>query len=243
MSKRLRSLASKLWDTDSPSPKRCLVDVDDKHELQLENAHLKEELQRLQAETHELRRRSMSTFETQHGLVDLSKFNEPWIKSLRQDVICLPRLCEEILPELLETGGCGGKVTFDIHPNPKATASQVACHVQRRVSALSSKHPAVYKVGITGNPFRRWAHSVYGYSRDRIEKWQGMKIIAITADSFSAALLETMLITSFKDSPGCRNERPGGESAASHAGPFFTYTVYRVLVPPPRVVSCGASSA
>lgn len=123
-----------------------------------------------------------------------------------------------------------------------ATSSNVASHVQRR-TGLSAKHPCVYKVGITGNPFRRWSHPTYGYSRDRFERWQGLKVIAITADSFSASLLETMLITAFKGSPGCRNERPGGESAASHAGPFFTYVLYRVLTPPPRVVSSVSSGA
>ena len=67
-----------------------------------------------------------------------------------------------------------------------------------------------------------------------------MKPICVTESSFSAALLECMLISKFKGTPGCRNERPGGETASPGEGPHFTYLVYRVLTPPPRTVSHGA---
>lgn len=244
MRKRFRSMASKLWDPDSsPSPDRSVrVDVT-KSELQLENEHLREKVLSLQAEIHQLKLRSTLPHDLHKGPVDLSGFKEPWICKLRQDVVCLPRLATEILPQLQKTTNCDGRITFDIAKNPKATASQVARHVERSVSNLSSEHPAVFKMGITASPVHRWCHPVYGYSRDRKEKWQGMKILSVNADSFSAALLESFLISKFKGTPGCRNENPGGETASPGDGPFFTYVVYRILVPPPRVVSYAVCPA
>lgn len=252
MGKRLRSLASKLWDTDSsPSPKRStgctLVAQHGQNELQLENEHLKQQVQRLQAEIHELKQCAASPQYHQHGNLDLKAlgFKEPWIDSLRHDCVNLTRVTAEILPDLLETDYCNGKIIFDIPKNPKATASQVAKHHERCVSKLSSKHPAVFKIGITGNPVARWRHSVYGYCRDR-EDWQGMLIMSVSSTSFAAALLETMLISIYRDTPGCRNQRPGGETASDSDGPYFTYVVFKELAPPPispRVVSCAQRPA
>lgn len=244
MRKRFRSMASKLWDPDSsPSPDRSVRVDAPKSELQLENEHLREKISSLQAEIHELKLRSTWPHDLHNGPVDLKGFNEPWIDKLRQDVACLPRLATEILPQLQETTNCDGRIISDIPKNPKATASQVARHVECRVSKLSSEHPAVFKIGITASPVHRWCHRVYGYGRDRKEKWQGMKILSVNADSFSAALLESFLISKFKGTPGCRNENPGGETASPGDGPFFTYVVYRILVPPPRVVSYAVCPA
>ena len=176
MGKRFRSMASKLWDPDSsPSPDRSVHVNVTKNELQLENEHLREKVLSLQAEIHQLKLRSTLPHDLHKGPVDLSGFKEPWICKLRQDVACLPRLATEILPQLQETSNCDGKITFDIPTNPKATASRVARHVERSVSNLSSEHPAVFKMGITASPVHRWCHPVYGYGRDRKEKWQGMK--------------------------------------------------------------------
>lgn len=245
MGKRLRSMASELRGF-SPSPERPGFHHQDSpktNELQLENEHLKQQVCNLQKEIHELRLRASQPHDDDHhdGCVDLfaQGFNEPWISSLRPDVLGLRRLSAEILPNLLETGYCDGKIGFDIPKNPKATASQVIQHVERCVSRLSSKHPAVFKIGITQDPVGRWQNKVYGYCRDR-EKWQGMKIMSISSTSFAAGLLETMLINKYRGTPGCRNERPGGESAAPSDGPHFTYVVFKVLTPPPiapRVVS------
>ena len=159
---------------------------------------------------------------------------------MRQDVVSLPRLHTEVVPELLETQYCNGKLIFELPKSPKATASQVAEHAEGAIRRLSKEHPAVFKVGITSSPVRRWLHPTYGYSLDKRERWQGMKLICVTECSFSAALLECMLISKFKGTPGCRNEKPGGETASPGAGPHFTYLVYRVLTPPPRTVSHGA---
>ncbi len=244
MGKRLRSLASELWETDdipgTPSSLGCHKDPKI-YELQLENDQLKEEVRLLHAQLQELKILSTDRLEVQHHNVDFGGCREPWLQSLRHDVAHLPRLHVEILPELMETGNCNGKISFDIPKNPKASASQVTQHVEAAVSRLSCKHPAVFKIGITANPSSRWNHSKYGYALDRREKWDGLKVLAINSSSFSAALLESFLISKFKGKPGCRNENPGGESASPGEGPHFTYVVYRVLVPPPRVVSRAAS--
>lgn len=251
MSKRLRSMASQLWDF-SPSPERPGSHHQDSvksNELQLENEHLKQQVCNLQSEINELKLRASPPHNHGHhdGCVDLfaQGFNEPWISSLRPDVLGLPRLSAEILPKLLETGYCDGNIVFDIPKNPKATASQVIQHVERCVSRLSLKHPAVFKIGITGDPVARWQNKVYGYCHDR-ENWQGMKIMSVNATSFASALLESMLIARYLDTPGCRNRRSGGETASPFDGPHFTYVVFKLLVPPPtppRVVSSAIKPA
>ena len=68
-----------------------------------------------------------------------------------------------------------------------------------------------------------------------------MKILAVCETSFCAGMLESALIRIFKDTPGCRNDRPGGETPSVENGPHFTYVVYRILLPPRRVVSSAVN--
>ena len=251
MAKRLRSLASQLWDTDDvhvsfvTSTTSVTSQKDASlHELQLENESLRQRVDNLLAEVQELQARATPSLPPQNQINEVGAcFKEPWLQNVRADVVHLPRLQAEILPQLLDSGYCNGKLTFDIPKNPRASASQVTRHVENAVSRLSCKHPAVFKIGISANPVVRWNHTVYGYARDRREKWQGMKVISINANSFSAALLESVLISKFRGTPGCRNENPGGETACPGEGPHFTYVVYKILVPHPRVISSGTSSS
>ena len=245
MAKRFRSLASALWDSDSTENYEDFV-VDSRFnskekELQLDNQRLRMQVSELLSEVNQLKLQPsvMCHIETQETNIALQKLgcSEPWIGMLRQDVVNLPRLRMEVVPELLENQFCNGNITFDLPKNPKATASQVAQHAENAIRRLSKQHPAVFKIGLTSGPVKRWQHPRYGYALDKREKWRGMKIICVTASSFSAALLETMLISIFKGTPGCRNEKPGGETASPGEGPHFTYVVYRILTPPPRIVS------
>lgn len=239
MSKRLRSLASILWDSDSEQPETFFGVAGPQHtqirELQSENDFLKVRAQQLSSEVEALKREisrlSSSPSELVSSHSGIYTESEQWIHSLRDEVVHLPRLHLEVLPELMDSKYCSGCIIFDL-PKVKATASQVTRHGENCISKLSKQHPVVFKVGITSNPLRRWMHPLYGYARDRLEKWQGMKVFSVTADSFSAALLESFLISKFKGTPGCRNENPGGESACPGKGPHFSYVVFRVLVPP-----------
>ena len=250
MAKRLRSLASRLWDTDDVDVtlRTSTTSVTSHrdaslHELQLENESLRQRIDNLLAEVQELTARATPSLPPQNRISEVGAcFKEPWLEALGADVVHLPRLQDEILPQLLDSGYCNVKLTFEIPKNPRASASHVMRHVENAVSKLSCKHPAVFKIGISANPVLRWNHTVYGYARCRREKWQGMKVIAVTAHSFSAALLESVLISKFRGTPGCRNESPGGETANPGDGPHFTYVVYKILVPPPRVIGSGAPS-
>ena len=235
MAKRLRSLASLLWDTDScdleSDPMPSAID------LQLENAQLRANLQDLQDQVQVLQDRVMAAAtgpryarDSDVELGDLG--SEHWAHRLRVEVRCLPRLWAEIIPSLHDANG---NIEMDLPLNPKATASHVLGHAEKCIRQLSSKHPAVFKIGISRDPVARWTHPQYGYSRDRRERWQKMKVLCAFADSFSAALVESVLINKFKDTEGCRNERPGGETACPGDGPHFTYVTYKVLVPPARV--------
>lgn len=157
-----------------------------------------------------------------------------WLSSLPAQIQELPRLQLEILPSLQETSSCGGRVSFELCKSPRATASACLVHAEKQIQCIFSKHPAVYKIGITLNPVHRWSHPRYGYLHDTVERWQGMKVIFVSESSFAAALVESAMISKFKNCPGCRNDKPGGETASPERGPHFTYVVYRILVPPPR---------
>lgn len=242
MGKRLRSLASILWESDSEQVEQAdsYFGVANSRqnqwrELQLENDFLKSKVQQLSSEIEGLRKQIgiLSLPPKEMAPIDFGPCgtNERWIHNLRREVVGLLRLHREVLPELKDSGYCSGRITFDL-PNAKANASQVTRHCENSIRKLSTKYPVVFKLGITANPVRRWMHPTYGYALDRIERWQGMKVFSATSHSFSAALLEGFMISLFKGTPGCRNEKPGGESACPGEGPHFTYVVFRVLEPP-----------
>lgn len=144
MAKRLRSLASILWDTDDPE---LNSNVDPSHarqgELQLENAHLREKVQQLELELRAMKLRAIphqpvvnQSSEAEVDFGDLG-LKHPWLCLLRADVARLPRLCHEILPDLEETCNCQGSLEFALHRCRTATASQVARHVEAVVRKLS----------------------------------------------------------------------------------------------------------
>ena len=248
MGKRIRSLASVLWDHDTEEQPGDYFGVANgsssngwkERELQLENDSLKSKAHQLSEEVETLKKKcpitSQSNTPSEHTCFDRESYgaSEQWFHNLRSDVVCLSRLHLEVMPELVDSGKCNGCIIFDL-PKSKSNASQVARHCEECISKLSRKHPAVFKVGITSNPVRRWMHPTYGYALDCKERWQGMKILFVAANSFSVALLESFMISQFKGKPGCRNEKPGGESACPGEGPHFLYVVFRILVPPQRI--------
>ena len=209
MTKRLRSLASLLWDTD-------------------EDPYLQDEA----GSGHEPSTGGRSCDEIGSD-IRAAWPNEAWLEFLPKNVLQLPRLSSEVLP-LLRTNSSCLRISFDLCKSPKATASTYLAHAETQIRKLFIKHPAVYKIGITFNPAQRWTHPKYGYSRDPFERWEGMKVIFASESSFAAALVESSMIRIFKGCPGCRNEKPGGETASQQEGPYFAYVVYRVLVPPKR---------
>ena len=124
--------------------------------------------------------------------------NQKWLSNLGEEVVKLPRLWEEILPQLHDSNSCAGRILFDLTISPKATASTVLRHAENCVGNLSKEHPAVYKIGISSNPVKRWNHSLYGYGSEKQERWLGMKIIAACDSAFGAAMVESALIRLFR---------------------------------------------
>lgn len=244
MVKRLRSLASVLWDSDTEDVGPDFWDTNEKQldvaQLKGENAKLREELEKLRQDNLMLRVPKPS-----HSVplaLDSSRIQslwpkQQWLACLGQELVQCRRLHDEILPELEDSNNANHCILFHLCKSPKASASTILGHVERCVCDLSRKHPAVFKVGITCNPVRRWRNAKYGYAVDKRECWLGMKILAICDTSFSAGLIESFLIRRFLDTPGCRNDRPGGETPSPTEAPHFVYVVYRILLPPARVVS------
>ena len=249
MAKRLRSLASILWDSDLDPAEhddaRNIFEVEPCQKLrkvQDENKRLLEEVARLEKENSVLKIPRPLTTEPSQLHQSRSELlstwpMQKWISNLRDDVLRLPRLWQEIIPQLHDSRNCSEHILFDLCQSPTAKASTVLSHAEQCIRNLFRKYPAVFKVGITSNPVNRWSHSVYGFALDKREGWLGMKILAVCDTSFSAALVESALIRIFQSSPGCRNDRPGGETPSIDEGPHFAYVVYRILLPPQQVVS------
>ena len=240
MSKRLRSLASLLWDTDDPPvAEGSSNDVEALQSLQKENELLKKrvcDLELLVCRDPVPKPLTSQVAPHVHGPLRPNLLaswpGQAWLASVRDDVLCLPRLQGEILPQLHQSRNAKERILFDLCPSPKATASTILEHSRQKVMSLFKKYPAVYKIGITCNPVQRWCHPKYGYGRDRRQSWQAMKILFVCDTSLSAALIESALIQTFRDSPGCRNYNPGGETPSPEQGPHFTYVVFDILLPP-----------
>ena len=249
MAKRLRrSLASELWETDDFEFQEMNAHQETKIEKLLrENANLLEKVAQLEKENSVLKIPKPLPTAVCRSLQSRSDLlrswpNQKWLSNLGEEVVKLPRLWEEILPQLHDSNNCAGWILFDLTKSPKATASTVLRHAEDSVGNLFKTHPAVYKIGISSNPVKRWNHSLYGYGLDKRERWLGMKILAACDSAFGAAMIESALIRLFQNSPGCRNDRPGGETPSPNAGPHFTYVVYNILLPPQKVVSHAHAS-
>ena len=162
-----------------------------------------------------------------------------WLQSIDSAIAQLPRMSEEVVPSLKDTNFCKGAIKFDLHYGDcSVVASTVLGHCQSAVENIFGRHPAIFKIGLTKSPVPRWNNKVYGYLHDVHEKWTAMKILFVHSEALPAGLVEAALIQYFEGTPGCRNINRGGEGVDKNCpGPYFTYVVYRLLIPPAR--SCS----
>ena len=257
--KRLRSLASFLWDTGSGSEDELAIPQRCKHcflleqqviRLQGEVERLIASLDQLQAEKlalqkdmDELKGKLIGTqcqlFETEKFIVPLGgapgkktcpKSDQSWLVDIG-DLVGLQGL-QRIVEQWRSLQG--NQIDFNLCAQDDMTASRILQHCEWVVHNLSRRHPAVFKVGITENFVDRWCNKPYCYTKDKSDEWQGMTILFVARDSLACSLVESFLIHRFRGRPGCRNIQPGGESAKKSEGPFFTYCVWRLLVPPTK---------
>ncbi|CAK9106713.1 unnamed protein product [Durusdinium trenchii] len=84
----------------------------------------------------------------------------------------------------------------------------------------------VFKIGFTHCPHSRLRNPVFGYLGE-LQKWERMVIVFASSEAVGPAFLEAALIQKYKGTPGCRNERDGGETVKESEGPYFTYFVYQ----------------
>ena len=110
--------------------------------------------------------------------------------------------------------------------------------VESLIEALIRQHcpPCKFFIGITRDPQHRYSNSMYGYKTGR------MFVLHRALGPASASELETLLISRFKGTGGCCNQKPGGEgiaktsSAASSASMnldfVYTYVVFSVHLLP-----------
>lgn len=262
--KRLRTLASELWgDSDGEHGvlhhgmsgenlcSRCCQKMNTVETESLEVRGLRGQIEKLQLQrsalestVNQLREKlaqvSMQLFEAQKFLVPLG--GEPGIQNMPSDSTSWTQNIEHLLElpqmqqflEQWEAFDRKSEIAFNICKQNSMTASRLLKHCEWVVCSLSKKHPAVYKVGITENVMDRWVGRPYSYKFDPYDDWQQMIILFVGVDSMQCALVEAHLIHRFLGRSGCRNIRPGGESAKAGAGPFFTYVVWKSLAPPDR---------
>ena len=251
MSKRLRSLASMLWDSDADavaternlshgaSPETTMELVT----CRADKLKLETELCRLRDLVKNLREKDTATtlqlFEVQKFVVPLSGQPGPrttpvtetsWLED-NKDLLLLPGM-ERFLQQW-DAYPMRSEISFNMCSQQHTTASRILKHGEWVVSRLMAL-PAVFKVGITENVMERWSGKSYSYKFDAYTHWDAMIVLFIANDSLSCGLVESHLISRFWGRPGFRNCQPGGETAKPGPGPFFTYVVYKSLAAPPR---------
>ena len=269
MTKRVRSLASMLWDDgdleslklewlgrdahESRVPQQlgsCCSSKLEAVEQQLrEQIAARHELENQNAELREIIRQLKYTAlpvvpKAVRGSckVRSSAAREPhsWLHLVPSCAKRLTRMHNDIIPALESTSYVDGCIRFDLIDS--SLASSVLGHAESVIRGLSCKHPAVCKIGLASDPVRRWRHPRYGYTRDKHDHWQGMRVVFVHHQAQAVALLEASLIRTFHDTAGCRNINLGGEGIDEEGeGPYFCYIVYRLLVPPSHSAKkCGA---
>jgi len=253
--KRLRTLASKLLGEDDDD---CALQVSKVNQtwhshsmgprsLEIEGLQLKVlnlESQRVALETtlgrlrEKLSQVTLQLYEAQKFVVPLcgepGASSQPWSPNTwmtdNPDLLQLPCMEEFLLQ--WEMCNCKSEISFRLCKQQCMTASRILKHCEWVVVNLSRKHPAVYKIGITENVIDRWKGKSYSYKFDPYDDWQHMTVVFVGADSLQCGFVESYLIHRFLGRSGCRNLRPGGESAKAGSGPFFTYVVWKSLAPP-----------
>ena len=128
--------------------------------LETENSNLRAQLYQLQRENALLRMPKPTpplVPGAKPSVVELLQTwpDQAWIQAVGDSVVGLPRLREEILPQLHGTNNGKGCILFHLFKNPKAKASAILQHALNSVLDLSKKHPAVFKIGITSNPIEK----------------------------------------------------------------------------------------
>lgn len=79
-----------------------------------------------------------------------------------------------------------------------ATAGKALQHAKNTVRGLFAKHePLIFKFGYTHNPRWRWCNSLYGYHKDKINKWEKMVILFESTEPSGPAMMEAALIELF----------------------------------------------
>lgn len=77
-------------------------------------------------------------------------------------------------------------------------AGKALQHAKNTVRNLFAKHePLIFKFGYTHNPRWRWYNNIYGYHKDKFNKWTKMVILFEATEPSGPAMLEAALIELF----------------------------------------------
>ena len=205
MAKRVRSLASVLWDDDEDAD-TLLMDWNkaDRSLMVRSQAMLVSEASDEVPERPDVHPvLKLDLVVDKPGLLKLRRTRDPWywLQQLSQEVKGLPRLQQEVIQDLEQSHFANGKIVFDLPTS--SLASSILSHAELCIRSISSKHPALYKIGVTRNPVARWLHTGYGYKVDRKVSWERMTVLHVHSNADVVCLLEAALIRIFFNSSGC----------------------------------------
>jgi hypothetical protein len=106
---------------------------------------------------------------------------------------------------------------------PKIDLQTTGEHLQHAISVvteITTGNPTnVSKIGITGNPFKRWAF----YEKEM--RWSRLVLIAINEVAKAIEMMEAALIDKFKSDSRCLNIASGGDGEMRGGPPYFVYVV------------------
>ena len=102
------------------------------------------------------------------------------------------------------------------------TAGNVLQHCKQKLERLRAElgcQVCVYKIGYTSNPIQR-------FRSYELANFSVMLLLHVTPCKGTALMLEAALIDLHMGTPGCRNEKPGGEGGGHiEAYHFYVYVV------------------
>ena len=192
MAKRLRTLASLLWDDDDP----VLLNAEYKS-VQCKR-HGNSLFTRAEGpEEEQLPRVPHCALAADKPQFRRSLQKDPWfwLQDLPEQLVALERFKDEVVADLTSTSFADGAVCFDLCSS--RLASSVLAHAELTVRSFSARHPALHKIGVTSNPTRRWLHTSYGYKFDKFVKWDSMTVVHAHEDPDVVCFLEAALIRVF----------------------------------------------
>ena len=116
-----------------------------------------------------------------------------YLDKLEPDVLALSRTAECF--QLIERDPC---LTYSL-PRKGSLPGRVLKHCFQTLEChLQRKSPMAFKIGYTHCAYTRWWNSVFGYTHEKMPKWEGMVVVFASSNTVAASYVEAAMIQHFK---------------------------------------------